>query len=645
MKSAVLQFLSVDGERERILRSGILDDVHVAADSRTNSLVVTAPEQSMELMAELVRQLDRPAASVAEIKVFTLANGDATQAITLLERLFPPPTQQGQNQGQGQGQNQSVGIQVAGADDAGSGLIPMRFSVDARTNSILAIGGAEALRVVEAILLRLDASDIRQRQSEVIRLNNSPAADIANAINLFLQSQRQAVTQADPNLFSPFEQIEREVVVVADPVSNSLLISATPRFFEEIKEIVTRLDMAPAQVIIQALIVEVSLDNTDEFGVELGFQDPILFGRSTFPAANITTLPVTVNNQTGTSTTTSQQVISQSGLPGFQFPGQQLGNNIAGNPGHVGTQGINSFALGRVNGDLGYGGLVLSASSDAVNILLRALAQRRRVDILSRPQIRTLNNQTAQIQVGQDVPVVNGLNTSIAGVVNPAVQRLPAGIILTVTPRITPDKMVVIEVIAEKSLFLKEGVPLFTDSTGRTIEAPKKDITTVRTTASVRNNQTAVLGGMITKNNISEVRKTPFLGDIPILGHAFRYDFNQTKRTELLIFLTPRLIETDDDGEMIKQIEMDRLNFIECEAELLHGPLRGISSQVNWSATGGEQPVIPPLVPPPLPGQDGVQTPAPEEFNVPVSKMPAVPSLPKAKVKTVGLTALPKPKR
>ncbi|MBI5760602.1 MAG: hypothetical protein HZA46_18960 [Planctomycetales bacterium] len=646
VKSIVLQFLTVDGDRERIVRSGILDDVHVAADSRTNSLVVTAPEQSMELMTELIRQLDRPAASVAEIKVFTLANGDATQAITLLERLFPPPNQQGQGQGQNQG-NQSVGIQVAGADDAGSGLIPMRFSVDARTNSILAIGGAEALRVVEAILLRLDASDIRQRESTVIRLNNSPAADVANAINQFLQSQRQAVTQVDPNLFSPFEQIEREVVVVADPVSNSLLISATPRFFDEIKDIVSRLDMAPEQVIIQALIVEVALDNTDEFGVELGFQDPVLFSRSTFPAANITTIPVTSTLPNGTQTTDTK-IISQSGSPGFLFgnPNDPLGNNIAGNPGKVGTQGINGFGLGRVNGDLGYGGLVLSASSDAVNILLRALAQRRRVDILSRPQIRTLNNQTAQIQVGQDVPVVNGLNTSVAGVVNPLVQRLPAGIILTVTPRITPDKMVVMEVIAEKSLFLAEGVPLFTDSTGRTIEAPKKDITTVRTTASVRNNQTAVLGGMITKNNVNEVRKAPILGDLPLLGHLFRYDYNQNRRTELLIFLTPRLIATDEDSEMIKQIEMERINFIECEAELIHGPLRGISSQVNWSATDGGQPVIPPLIlTPPAPGQDGVQTPPPEEFNVPTSKMPAVPSKVKPASRTVGPTLLPKPKR
>lgn len=642
VKSAVLQFLTLDGARERIVRSGILDDVNVVADVRTNSLVVTAPEQSMTLMAELIQQLDRPAASVAEIKVFTLENGDATQAVQLLEKLFPPPNQQGQ--GLGGNQNQNQGIQVLGADDAGSGLIPLRFSVDPRTNSILAIGGAEALRVVQAILIRLDASDIRQRQTDVYRLKNSPAADVANAINTFLQSQRQVVTQADPNLFSPFEQIEREVVVVAEPVSNSLLISATPRFFDEIRDIVQRLDAAPAQVIIQALIVEVTLDNTDEFGVELGFQDPVLFTRSTFPAENITTLSTTTS-QTGQPQVTTQQVISQSGAPGFLFgnPNVPLGNNTTGNPGKVGTQGLGSFALGRVNGDLGYGGLVLSASSDAVSVLLRALAQRRRVDILSRPQIRTLDNQTAQIQVGQDVPVVNGLNTSIAGVVNPNVERLPAGIILTVTPRITPDKTVVMEVIAEKSLFLSEGVPLFTDSTGRTIEAPKKDVTIARSTVSVRDSQTAVMGGMITKSNTNEERKVPWLGDIPVLGHAFRYDFYQTRRTELLIFLTPRLISTDEDSELIKQIEMDRINFIECEAEEIHGPLRGISSTGSWAATGAG-PSVPPLLPATTNGGQPPVPPAPADFDAPTATHP-VPSAPKPEPRTkVGPTLFPRPK-
>src|SRR5205807_611572 len=108
-------------------------------------------------------------------------------------------------------------------------------------------------------------------------------------------TQRTLVTQAQPDLMSPFEQIEREVVVVPETVSNNLLISATPRYFDEIRDLVTKLDAAPQQVIIQALLIEVTLENTDEFGVELGLQDSLLFTRST--PSNLTTISST--NTTG----------------------------------------------------------------------------------------------------------------------------------------------------------------------------------------------------------------------------------------------------------------------------------------------------------------------------------------------------------
>src|SRR5262249_7081090 len=150
-----------------------------------------------------------------------------------LQQLFNPGAQPGQG-GINNQQRQALGIQVVGAEDAGSALIPLRFSIDTRTNSIIAIGGAEALGVVEAILYRLDEGDIRERQNAVYRLKNSPALAIANAVTQFLTSQRD-ITRQDPNLISSVEQLEREVVVVAEPVSNSLLISATPRYFSEIQ--------------------------------------------------------------------------------------------------------------------------------------------------------------------------------------------------------------------------------------------------------------------------------------------------------------------------------------------------------------------------------------------------------------------------
>lgn len=641
-KSAVLQFLAVDGERQEIVRSGILTDIRVTPDPRTNSLIVTAPRDSMELMAALIDQFDRPAPQVAEIKVFTLANADATAAAELLQELLVQPAQQAGQQGQ-------LGIQIAGAEDASSALIPLRFSVDVRTNSILAVGGADALDVVDAILLRLDEADFRQRQNKVIRLKNSFAPDVAAAITEFRASLRNLET-ADPDLISSYEQLEREIVVVADAASNNLLISATPKYFPEILRIVNELDAAPAQVIIQALLVEVVLEDIDEFGIELGFQDSVLFNRSTTLPEDLLTITETVltPSQGGAVQTTTQRIISQAGTPGFLFNSPLLGNNIGSpnvNPSDVGAQGLSNFAVGRVNSELGFGGLVLSAHSESVSILLRALAQQRHVEILSRPQIRTLDNQFSQIHVGQDVPIVRGV-TGVGqfGVsASPLIDIAQTGILLEVTPRITPEGIVVMQVVATKSALTGDGVPIFTDATtGNVIESPILDVTTAQTTVAVPNNQTVVLGGMITNDNQQLTRKVPWLGDLPVIGKAFRYESKSNRRTELLIFLTPRIVRDDMESELIKQIEAERIHFTEQLAEEIHGPLFAVPADGEllncppgmmpvpgggvMPIPGGEV-VPPPLVPVkplPVPAPPASVPPPPPGGPMPLGAPPAV---------------------
>ncbi len=574
-KSVILEFLSNVGEQERKVRSGILSDIRVQPDLRSNSLILTAPEQSMEMMIALIEQLDQPTSTVSEIKVFTLENADASSMVEQLITLF----EQDDNTAQ-------PGVQIVGAEDASSGLIPLKFSVDIRTNSVIAIGGGDALRVVEAILLRLDENDIRDRQTTVIKLRTSPATEVAAALNLFLQSQRD-LANINPELVSNTELLEREIIAVAEPVSNSLLVSATPKYYHEIQDLIKKLDEEAPQVVIQALLVEVTLDNTDEFGVELGFQDDILFNRSITAAEDLLTISQTNTSPNGVQTT-SQQVISQATTPGFRFNEPNftpsLGNNISANPNIVGSQSLSNFSLGRVNSDLGYGGLVLSASSNQVSMLLRALSARRQVHILSRPQIRTLDNQVAQIQVGQQVPIVNGVNLNGAtGSASPQIIQDSAGIILTVTPRISPEENIVMEVVAEKSAFLGDGVPIFVDSlTGNVINSPIKDITTARTTVGIPNGQTIVLGGMITKSDETIERKVPWLADIPYLGLPFRYDSTQTRRTELLIFLTPRIVRGDADSELIKQIEAERLHWSEQDAENMHGPIFSIPGEEGY---------------------------------------------------------------
>ena len=267
-QSVVLEFLSKNSGIERLIRSGILADVRIREDVRTNSLIVTAPDQSMELMEELIKQLDAPPASVADIKVFTLERADATQAVELLQGLFEDQNAEGE-----------IGVAVAGAEDAASSLIPLRFSADVRTNTVIAAGSAESLDIVHAILIRLDEADTKNRVTKVVKLQNVEADVVAERINNFLAAQQQLL-DSNADLRSSLERLQSEIVVEAEAQSNSLIISATPDYHDRIGKVIDELDAYPRQVVIQALIVEVELDNTDEFGIELGFQDPLLFSRS-----------------------------------------------------------------------------------------------------------------------------------------------------------------------------------------------------------------------------------------------------------------------------------------------------------------------------------------------------------------------------
>ena len=565
-KSIALEFLATDGDAQQLIRSGFLVDVRINADPRSNALIISAPQASMSLLQALVTTLDRAPSAVAAIKVFALKNADAEQSVILLSTMFENTNQEEQ-----------LGVQIAGAEDAASSLVPLQFSADIRTNSVLAVGSEEALSIVEAILLRLDTDDTRQRTTTVIPLRNAPAELVADSINRFLE-QQQSLQDSTDDLISNIERVRQEVIVAEDTNSNSLIVSASPDYFSQITQIINELDATPPQVIIQALLVEVQLNNTDEFGIELGFQDPLLFSRSIVEdAADLITVPETRTQLNGETIETTH-IISQSNTPGFNFnnTAAPLGNNTAVNTGAVGSQGISSFSLGRQNGDLGFGGFVFSAQSDAVNVLIRALAARRTLHVLSRPQIRTTHNNEAIIRVGQEVPVVDGVVIN-NGIVSPEIIQKETGIILRVTPRITPDGTVAMDVYAEKSALAAGGVPIFTDvSTGNVIESQVRDVSIADTTVNIPNGQTIVIGGMITKTDDTIERKVPWLGDLPVLGKTFRYDSNNTVRTELLIFLTPRIIYGDADSELIKQIESERLHFLESEAEEIHGPIYSV---------------------------------------------------------------------
>ncbi|MEZ6106210.1 MAG: secretin N-terminal domain-containing protein [Pirellulaceae bacterium] len=472
---AALELLTIDGAQRELLRSGVLEDVQITSDARNNQLIVTGPAASFDLIEALIRQLDAPG-MVVKIKIFPVVNGDAGAMVETLRALIPSQT------------GTQVGPRLS-SEPGETGLSPLRFTVDSRSNSVIATGSDGDLRIVEALILRLDEGDAMQRRTAVYQLKNAPAVDVALSINEFLRSRRQ-VESAAPGQANPFQQLEKEVVVVPEPVANKLILSATPRYFEEIEQLIERLDEQPPQVMIQVLIAEVTLGEADEFGVELGIQDSVLFDRSLLGDLVTTDATSQISTPAGVTTTNQQTIQAASNVPGFDFNNTSpLGNSgsqaalAAANM--IGGQGISNFSVGRANDELGFGGLVLSASSQNVSVLLRSLQETRRMEVLSRPQVRTLDNQPAFIQIGQRVPRIANSTTNQNGQTN-SVLLENVGLILAVTPRIGPDGTVVMEIDAEKSSLGPEleGIPVSVSVDGTIIRAPRIDTTTAQATVS-----------------------------------------------------------------------------------------------------------------------------------------------------------------
>jgi type II secretory pathway component GspD/PulD (secretin) len=612
--SRLLKMVTIDSAGRKRLESGVLTGSKITAAPSANALIVTALPESMPLLENLISQLDQSPDAGVELKIFSLKNGDAVALAATLEQLF------------------ATGGEDGGDSDQPRSLSALRVQVDERTNSIIAAGTLDDLLVVEAIVLRLDATDARDRQNHVYRLNNKSAEEVAQALNDWLRAERDVQGTA-PGTASPFQQIEREVVVVPEMASNSLIVSATPRYYDEIARLVRELDAQEPMVMVQVLIGEVELGDADEFGVELGLQDSVLFDRSLLSDLQQTTTTTITTQPGGGSTQVQQQVIQSANQnPGFNFgnPGNPLGNSGStrslATAGAVGAQGLANFAMQRVNPDLGFGGMVLSASSDSVSALLRALQETRHLEILSRPQIMALNNQEGTAFVGQSVPFIVESDVNLAGVRTNAIDFREVGLGLTVVPRISPDGLVVMNVVAEKSELgsVADGVPVSIAPNGDAINAPIIALTRATTTVSAASGQTVVLSGLLTKRDFALHRRVPIIADIPLLGSLFRFDSTSTKRTELLIILTPHVVNNRFESEMLKQVESARMNWCLSDVVEMHGPV-GLRSQQDLMGEAESEVVYPEqvreeeLLPVPemAPLQQPIEVSPPQEVPLP----------------------------
>jgi type II secretory pathway component GspD/PulD (secretin) len=513
--------------------------------------VITAPEKSMALIAALVEQLDTLPSARAQIKVFTIVNGDATALAQMLQQLLSTQSQtaQGGNTLFGQG-TLSPFLQPALQSAAGLGestLVPVRFGVDQRTNSIIVTGSEGDLGVVEAVLLRLDEADFQQRKTTVYWLANAPATEVAAAVDEWL-ADRDAIYDEQLNIspLSPDIILNREVIVVPEAVSNSIIISATPEWFDEVSHVVQALDRRLPLVKIDMLIVEVELNDEFEFGAEFGLQDSLLYDRA----------------------------YSNGDLPGYNFNNEPLGDRD-GNRGNVLGQALSAFNLLRESTQLGYGGLVLSASRDSVSVLIRALQEDSRAQILSRPHITTLDSQPASVFVGTLTarPGETVLNANQAVT---SINEFNVGLELGVTPRVTPDGLVIMEVDVTKSRISEDSVEI----DGNVIQ----NINTLETftTIAARSGQTVVFTGLIDTTEVTQVRGIPYLSRLPVVGPLFSFTRDVDNRTELLIIMTPHVIQCDEEVDWFVFSESERMSWCASDVMELYGELQITARPGEW---------------------------------------------------------------
>lgn len=535
-KFPVLELLSVDESGQRLIQSGVMMDVEVSADVYHNQLIVNAPADCMEFMEKLIEVLD-VAPKKAEIRFFQVRHGDASSIMATLQSLLATS-------------DDNLATPTLPQAEGEETFVPVRFAIDTRTNVIIAAAAPRELAIVDALIVALDVQDATERVEEVVQLRNIRADVVATAIDDYLAQKQQLETLSE--VLTTYQLYESQVIVIPESISNSIIVSASPEHIEKILEMIKTFDADPPQVVIQVLIAEVTLTDQEEFGIEAGLQDASSFDRSL----------ITNNGSTGTP---GFDIVG-SGGPGTNMNSGVPATNIAG-------QVLNNFGMGASSSALGYGGFVLSASSRSVDVTLRALREKNRLQILSRPQITAMDNQQAFILVGQRVPRINGTTTTNYGVQMNTTDT-PVGLILLVTPRVTKDGRVVMEIGAEKSSLGNDAdaVPIYSQD-GEVIKSQSIDTIQAMTAISARNGETVMLGGLLTSTKEKISRGVPYLSDIPGLGWLFRYDQEREQRKELLIVMTPRILRTAEDFEEIVRVEMDKTNVNLSEAMEINGDM------------------------------------------------------------------------
>ncbi len=513
------------GDRERNQeKTGIV--VNAVPDDRTNTIIVMAPEATLDDIASLITKLDTSPMLTQDIRVIHLRYADAVDVASVLTDMFKPKDKS----------NDSSPFRFLILSESGppaqSKGMQINITSDIRTNTVLVSAPVGLLDAIEKITRQLDADPgsedtmfiyhLRNGQAQHLeytlnvlfgnisasggnspqngpqpqyqnplgqqnqnQLGNSPAGNSSSSSNQSTNAKNNRNNRNNQNgrpggggISAPISDFTGHVLVVAEPDTNSLLITTASKYQDMVRRIIDDLDHPVQQVLIKVLIAEVTRDNTDDLGLDFS----VLNVR---PSGN----------------------------------GQSAGTTLLASPNPP-------------------NGLVVNVLESNVTATLHALAIRGKLDVLSRPYILASDNQEASITVGQSVPFITDVRFDQNNNPFSTVQYQDIGILLDVTPHINPDGLVIMDVTPEISSMTNSTVQL---TPGVTSPIFQKRNASSR--VDIHDGQTIVIGGLMQDQNTATLQKVPVLGDLPLLGLLFQRNQVEKTKTELLIFLTPHVAQ------------------------------------------------------------------------------------------------------
>jgi len=533
-----------------LLRPLIPQQGHLAAYPSGNMLIISDRASNVSRIMKIIERMDQ--SGDEPIDVVPLHNASATEMVRTINQL----TQGG-----------------AGGEAGGAAI---KIVADERTNSVL-ISGEKSLKLkAKALVLSLDTPRAGSAgDTEVRYLLYADAEKLADKLKG--QASATAKAQAGPGSAGGAppaagggsSNVDASVTIWADIPTNALIMTAPPKIMKNLMAVIDKLDIRRAQVEVEALIVEIAVNKSANLGVQwlldggtdLGYGVVNLPGQGT-SIVNLAAAAANVLSGNKSSTVTGTNT---SGATSSITAGTSVASQIPNG---------GSFAIGSYNSKTGKG----------FAALIQALRSDGTSNIISTPRVITMNNEEAEVKVTQEIPLVTGQYTSSTQSVNgntspfQTIQREEVGTILKVTPHISEGNTIQLKVEQEDS---SPGAKLANSSD---ISTNKRSI---KTTILIEDGGTIVLGGLMQDTVTESEDRVPVLGAIPLLGNLFKSRSGSRQKSNLLVFLRPRILRDQPTTEAVSDAKYNEIR--QQERDLHKGKI--------WLLPGEKQPSIPQISP------------------------------------------------